>query len=411
MKSVRIQLAVSAVMLALAIASLIAAWHLTSTWMDSGPVPDVTVAKGPQVSTPPAAPRGPVDLTRWSVEDVLGEWSGYWNSTWAVRFTIKRGAAQPLAVLEEWEQSPGQPFLRRQYVANLVGNVLTTGNRQIRITFSDKDRNSAIAVGDFDQQLTAPLIRGRASVSAKWIGSGRPSAAMQPIALDIKAQIDGSDVLRIMPHGAVWTHGDWQWPTDITLNRVAWDAQAHPVWSGADLEKIGLADADLTTAGVISRSGRDTVVMENTDDGIAVYFDDSPSGSAPYEIKIGFARRSTTPPPVTTPSANAILLDLKAAIAGDDVLNITPRGATWRHDSRNWPSNVTFNGVPWDVRANPMLENTGLANADLLSATVVSRTGRDTVAMEKTDDGIAIYFDNAPDELDSYEIQIRFRQK
>ncbi len=77
----------------------------------------------------------------------------------------------------------------------------------------------------------------------------------------------------------------------------------------------------------------------------------------------------------------------------------------------NWPTNVTFNDVTWNVQANAVLHNTGLENADLSSAIVISRTGRDTVAMEKTDDGIAVYFDDAPDGRSEYEIKIRFRKK
>lgn len=400
-----------AALVALNIAALILAWHFMSVWMNSGPAPDVALTPGPLDSTPPASPTRSVNLTKWSAKDVLGEWSGYWNSTWAVRFTIIPGAGQQLGLQEEWEPYSGPPSLQRRFRARLVGNVLTSGNGEIQITFSDKNPNSATAVGNFFEPQTAPLIRGSHAGAAKWIGAERQSAAKQPIVLNIKAQIDGSDILRITPQGAVWAHRDWQWPTNITLNGITWDAQAHSVWSANDLAKIGLAEADLTTGRVISRAGRDTVVMENTDNGIAVYFDDSPSGSAEYQMNIGFARRSTTPPTVTPPSANAILLDLKAMIAGDDMVKITNRDAAWRHDSRNWPSDVSFNGISWDVQKNPVLEKTGLANAELSSATVVSRTGRDTVAMEKTDDGIAIYFDNAPDDRGEYEIKIRFPKR
>ena len=119
-----------------------------SVWMNSGPAPDVALTPGPLDSTPPASPTRSVNLTKWSAKDVLGEWSGYWNSTWAVRFTIIPGAGQQLGLQEEWEPYSGPPSLQRRFRARLVGNVLTSGNGEIQITFSDKNPNSATAVGN-----------------------------------------------------------------------------------------------------------------------------------------------------------------------------------------------------------------------------------------------------------------------
>jgi hypothetical protein len=64
-----------------------------------------------------------------------------------------------------------------------------------------------------------------------------------------------------------------------------WDVGNKPT-----LDNIGLADVDLSSAEMIGHSGRDTVVMEKTDEGIAIYFADAIGGTSPYEMKIGFLR-------------------------------------------------------------------------------------------------------------------------
>jgi hypothetical protein len=69
---------------------------------------------------------------------------------------------------------------------------------------------------------------------------------------------------------------------------------------------------------------------------------------------------------------------------------------------------VTINGQPWDVQAQPTLTNTVLKDADLSSAQVVSHSGRDTAVMEKTDQGIAIYFSEGVGVSSDYEIKVRF---
>ncbi len=108
--------------------------------------------------------------------------------------------------------------------------------------------------------------------------------AVPGITLNIRAMIDGSDVLNITSAGAAWTHTAWQWPTGIRINGENFDTHAQPT-----LERIGLADADLSSAEVKGRSGRGTVAVEKTDAGIAIHFSDPQSGAAPYAITIRFA--------------------------------------------------------------------------------------------------------------------------
>ncbi len=90
------------------------------------------------------------------------------------------------------------------------------------------------------------------------------------------------------------------------------------------------------------------------------------------------------------------------------MLAIDPQGANWRHMNMEWPSDVTVNGQKWDVRSRPFLADIGLTDADLSSAQMVGSSGRDTVAMEKTAGGVAIYFSDAVGGAAPYEIKIRF---
>jgi RNA polymerase sigma factor (sigma-70 family) len=230
----------------------------------------------------------------------------------------------------------------------------------------------------------------------------------RPIILNIDAIIDGSDVLNITPTGVSWTHKAFQWPRRITISGVTFDAHAP-----STLDKIGLATADLSSAEVIGRSGRGTVAMEKTDNGVAIHFADAQPGAAPYVIRIGFASKSAAPTtlPVALRPANSIFLDVRATIAGSDVLTITPQGAKWRHVSVIWPSNVAINDQPWDVRARPTLPDVRLSDADLSSAEVIEHSGRDTVVMEKIDNGVAIYFGDAFGGASEHEIKIGFLRR
>lgn len=235
---------------------------------------------------------------------------------------------------------------------------------------------------------------------------------MGQMTLTINATIDGSDVLNITPAGAAWTHKAWDWPKGITINGATFDPHGR-----LTLDEIGLGEADLSSAEVTGRSGRGTVAMEKTDNGVAIHFADPQPGSAPYMMQITFAPKSGAPTtlpttqPTTLPSDGSIFLDVKAIIAGGDVLTITPEGAQWRHTNMAWPSNVAINNQPWDVRARPTLDIIGLTDADLSSAQIIGHSGRDTVVMEKIDSGVAIYFGDALGGGSQYEIKIRFLHK
>ncbi len=112
----------------------------------------------------------------------------------------------------------------------------------------------------------------------------------QLIPLEIQAMIDGSDVLNITPSGVTLRHISWQPPPFMTLNDKRFYPDSHRT-----LAQVGLSDADLSTATVVSRHGRGTVALEKTSTGIAIHFADPQSGAAPYRIALIFLPKSQQP--------------------------------------------------------------------------------------------------------------------
>lgn len=118
------------------------------------------------------------------------------------------------------------------------------------------------------------------------------TAPAERVTIHIEATIDGSDIVTITAKGAHWEHKSWTPATDVRINNVEWDTQDR-----ADLPSDGvlkfLSAVDFSTAKVVSRSGRDIVAMERTDDGITIYFADAPEGSGHYTIKVSLLKKQT----------------------------------------------------------------------------------------------------------------------
>jgi RNA polymerase sigma factor (sigma-70 family) len=224
-----------------------------------------------------------------------------------------------------------------------------------------------------------------------------------PMTLDIRAIIDGSDVLKVTPDGAAWTHLYWDPPSGITLNGEHTSPTVR-----TSLAKLGLSNANLSSATVVSRRGRGLVALDKTATGIAIHFDDPDGGAAPYQISISFQPKSSTAAPTTLPAlVNPATLDIKARICGADLLTITARGAHWKHLTAGWPDNISVNGKLWNARTTPANDDPIFTNLDLASAQVVARSGRDSVVMEKTANGLAIYFSDTFGGLSDYEIKVQ----
>jgi len=162
--------------------------------------------------------------------------------------------------------------------------------------YAKAQRKAAVAVGFLIAFAFAIATSGetREEPSATDAPPVQPKGEPPPselVVLDIQADIDGSDTVTITPEGAKWAHKHWDWPSNVSINGVEWDPQAQPEL--ASTGKLScLTKADLSTARVIERSGRDTVAVETMDGAVTVYFADSPNGADRYEVKIAFFQRS-----------------------------------------------------------------------------------------------------------------------
>jgi hypothetical protein len=129
------------------------------------------------------------------------------------------------------------------------------------------------------------------------ISFDNPAAEPKPVPnateamLTVRARIDGSDVLRITQGEAKWEHKQWGWPTDITLNGVAWNAKRQPMLANEGKTQFLPQTVDFSTARVTRKAGRDLAVLVYEGNGITVYFADNPNGADDYELVISFGQR------------------------------------------------------------------------------------------------------------------------
>ncbi len=77
---------------------------------------------------------------------------------------------------------------------------------------------------------------------------------------------------------------------------------------------------------------------------------------------------------------------------------------------------MRVNGVLWQPREEGPLPNSGRTRflpdgADFTGAEIVSRSGRDLVALETRADGLSVHFSDNPNGADDYEIVVRFRTR
>jgi len=332
----------------------------------------------------------------------VGSWSGLWDNRLRARFTITHLAGRQLQVIYEWQNTPDGRFFRRVLRPTPTADVLFMRFGGLTLTLPSMGSNTLRGIGNFmvdgvRYRRTGVFVRDDAPPKINWLGT---AGAAGPIILDIKATVDGSDVLNLSPHGAQWAHNTYDPATDVAINGAEWNSTLIP-----NLQAPGLAQADFSTARVVSRSGRDLVAMEQTAGGIAIYFDDALPGAAPYEIRIAMDRAGAKPHlPLT--ASDPFYVNVDANIDGSDSLTISASGSVWNHRSMDLPSDVRINQMPWDVAAHPNRSDLGLHGVNFSSAIVVQRSGRDTVALERTDSSLTIYFDDAPDGPGRYHIEI-----
>lgn len=87
---------------------------------------------------------------------------------------------------------------------------------------------------------------------------------------------------------------------------------------------------------------------------------------------------------------NRVKLDIKVNMEGNEMIHLSGDTATWLHSDGDWPDAVTINNLPWDVKTQPNLAHTGLADIDLGTARVIFRTGKDVSAIEFIDNILCV---------------------
>lgn len=100
------------------------------------------------------------------------------------------------------------------------------------------------------------------------------------------------------------------------------------------------------------------------------------------------------------------LLTITGEIDGSDKFIFTPDGVQWVHLHWIEPKKMTFAGSSWaNLRKVPTPWGK-YAGLDLAHAIIVERKGRDVSALEHTQDGFILYFDDSPDGSATYSVTI-----
>jgi len=357
----------------------------------------------------PITPTLPGQTTPHGLYNFAGVWAGKFDGKWPVQLTIRNPRGNRLAILFQVSPPDGGPTITKRLGPTAAGPVAFMARGPATMVISQKNPNTASLVWNYasngapPRQFKATLIRGATAVFAVPNAPNPSPTQEMPIMLDISANIDGSDVLKLMTWKATWTHKQFQYPDIVTINGRPWNVKGLPT-----IVIPELVGADMSSVKVLSRSGRDTLAVEGSASGVTVSFADDQGGADMYDVRLGFNRLSGTPKPIAPPPSNPVKLDVVATIDGSDCLTIDSTGAHWRQMVGGPPSDITLNGKPMDPGAKLALSDVGLAGVDLTSASVISRTGRDIVAMEKTGQGLDIYFADTPGGSDRYEINIQF---
>lgn len=131
-----------------------------------------------------------------------------------------------------------------------------------------------------------------------------PRAAVQPrlrhasptATLKIAAVIDGSDVLKITPHEAIWTHRYWSFPSGVRLNDVSWNLYQTNVLANSGTNRFLPRGVNFFAAKIVQRQGRDLATMWADKNALWVNFADNPNGADAYELEISFGGKGGAGP-------------------------------------------------------------------------------------------------------------------
>jgi hypothetical protein len=111
--------------------------------------------------------------------------------------------------------------------------------------------------------------------------------------------------------------------------------------------------------------------------------------------------------PADPTEAHEKLLKLTATVDGSGRIIFVGDSARYEHKFWTPPWNVTFDGEAWtDLSQTPAGWSTLSRQLDLARAHIVSRSGRDVIALEPTAEGFDLYLNDTPNGADNYEATI-----
>jgi tetratricopeptide (TPR) repeat protein len=141
----------------------------------------------------------------------------------------------------------------------------------------------------YEFRLIFRPLRRIAPVEADVVPKGAAlGVAPKRAALEVAAEIAGSDELHINAQGARWVHHEWNWPAEVRLNEIKWIPKESPTLKNGGTTRFLGGSVDFSKARLARKEGRDTAVMEHVEGGLIIYFADSLLSPSHYELTIIF---------------------------------------------------------------------------------------------------------------------------
>ena len=227
-----------------------------------------------------------------------------------------------------------------------------------------------------------------------------------------KGSVDGSDQILITHDGALWTHIARQWPLGpVVVNNTSWNPAEKGYMTTVGPEKFLPESFSLESVDLDVIEGRDVVAIERTNRSLVVYLDDTPAGASQYEFTLHFHPVGVKP--ASAGRSPAAHVKIAAQVSGSDCIKITASEALLEHKTFLLPSDVSVNGIPWDVGQTIVLKNEGATRflpdgVDFSTARIVSRQGRDLATAWGEKDALWVRFADNPNGSSPYEIDIAF---
>jgi hypothetical protein len=227
-----------------------------------------------------------------------------------------------------------------------------------------------------------------------------------------KGVLDGSEKILITHEGALWTHVCGNWPAGpVSINNTRWNPGEKSYLTAVAPQKFLPDSFSLTLVDLEVIQARDVVALERTSQGIVLYLDDTPNGGGEYDFSIHF--HPPLPKAARAYRTTVAHLKIAAHVDGSECIKITGAEAVLEHKTWGLPSNVSVNGIPWDVSHSRVLKNEGATTflaegVDFSTARIVGRKGRDLATAWAENDVLWVRFADNPIGSDAYEIDIAF---